>query len=138
MQKITIKEKEYFYDEKEIINFTEGLIGLPEMRRAVLIPLPECEPFYWLASVDDEKNRFVVVNPHEVFENYQAPAPGEFVATDDAPESKTLAIVKVSSDWTKTTVNLRAPMFIDHKTKRGAQCVLTESNYELAETLPQF
>ena len=132
MQTITIKEKEYFYDEREIIRFDEGLIGLPEMRRAVLIPLPECEPFCWLASVDDEKNRFIVVNPQEIYLDYQPAAP------ETIQPSQTLAIVKVASDWTKTTVNLRAPMFIDTDARRGAQCVLTENNYCLAESLPQI
>ncbi len=131
MQTITIQEKEYFYDEREIINFAEGLIGLPEMRRAVLIPLPECEPFCWLASLDDEKNRFIVVNPHEIFADYQPFAP------EAVRQAKTLAMVKVSTDWTKTTINLRAPVFIDAEKKRGAQCVLTESTYQLAEALPQ-
>jgi len=130
MQTIKIQQKDYFYDEREIISFAEGLIGLPEMRRAVLIPLPECAPFCWLASVDDEKNRFIVVNPHEIYADYRPFAP------EKLPQSETLAIVKISSDWTKTTVNLRAPMFIDAATKRGAQCILTESEYQLAETLP--
>lgn len=132
MNTITIKEKEYFYDEREIIHFEEGLIGLPEMRRAVLIPLPEYEPFCWLASVDDERNRFIVVNPHEIYLDYEASAP------ETIQPSQTLAIVKVDSDWTKTTVNLRAPMFIDTDARRGAQCVLTESDYLLAESLPQI
>ncbi len=130
MQKITIKDKEYFYDEREIINFAEGLIGLPEMRRAVLIPMPECEPFCWLASIDDEKNRFIVVNPHEIFADYQP------LGAEKIEHARTFAIVRIASDWTKTTVNLRAPMFINTETKCGAQAVLTESNYQLAETLP--
>lgn len=130
MQKITIKDKEYFYDEREIISFAEGLIGLPEMRRAVLIPMAECEPFCWLASVDDEKNRFVVVNPQEIFADYEPFGAGKI------EYAQTFAIVRVASDWKKTTVNLRAPMFIDTETRRGAQTVLTESNYQLAETLP--
>jgi flagellar assembly factor FliW len=129
---ITIKEKEYFYEETEVLNFAEGLIGLPEMRRAVLIPLDEFAPFCWLASVDDEKNRFIVVNPQEIYGDYRPDAPGALSSS----ELKTLAIVKISSDWTKTTVNLRAPIFIDAETKCGVQSILTDNNYQLAESLP--
>jgi len=133
MSMITIKEKEYTYNESEIINFAEGLIGLPEMRRAVLIPMDEYSPFCWLTSVDDEKSRFVVVNPREIFAGYEP-----FASNDSAAsEMQALAIVKISSDWQKTTVNLRAPIFINPETKRGAQFVLTESSYSLAEALPQ-
>lgn len=127
---ITIKEKEYNYEETEIINFSEGLIGLPEMRRAVLIPVEELQPFCWLASVDDEKNRFIVVNPKEIFAGFEPEALTE-------PDIESLAIVKVSSDWRKTTVNLRAPIFVNQKTKRAAQFVLNESGYSLAEQIPQ-
>ena len=130
---ITIKDKEYFYDEAEVLNFAEGLIGLPEMRRAVLIPLDEYQPFCWLASLDDEKNRFIVVNPQAIFADYHPSAPSSL----NEMELQTLAIVKISSDWTKTTINLRAPIFIDAQNKRGVQSILTDTSYRLAEALPQ-
>lgn len=125
---ITINSKEYAYDERAVINLPEGLIGFPEMRRAALIPLEEYQPFCWLASLDDEKNRFIVVNPREIYDDFE---------TAENAGLNALAIVKISSDWEKTTVNLRAPIFFDQETKRAAQVVLSESNYQLAETLPQ-
>lgn len=122
----------YEYQESEVINFTEGLIGFPQMRRAVLIPMNEYLPFCWLASLDDEKNRFVVINPREIFSDYAPNIPSELSETD----LQTLAIVKISSDWEKTTINLRAPIFINAETRKAAQVVLTESDYNLAESLP--
>jgi flagellar assembly factor FliW len=129
---IKIQDKEFVYDENEVISFTEGLIGLPEIRRAVLISIDGFEPFFWLASVEDQQNRFVVVDPREIFDGYEpfsADSPDRF-------ETKTLSIVKISSNWEKTTVNLRAPIFINPRSKRGAQCVLTDSNYSLTESFP--
>jgi flagellar assembly factor FliW len=133
MPSITIKEENYTYREDEIIGFNEGLIGLPDLRRAVLIPLVGCEPFCWLASVDDEKIRFVVVNPGEIFADYN---PAEFVILNES-ETKVLAIVKISSDWRNTTINLRAPILLNTQTNRAVQMVLSESAYELAENIPQ-
>ena len=135
MSKLSINGKEYVYDESEIIAFTEGLIGLPQMRRVALIPLAEFSPFSWLASVDDEKCRFIVVNPQEIYKDYSACEPTE-MASIGRNSLKPLAIVKISSDWRKTTVNLRAPIFIDTETKRGAQLILNDSTYKLAESLP--
>lgn len=134
MPSIFIKGKEYSYSEAEIINFSEGLIGLPSIRRAVLVPLPDCEPFFWLASMNDEKFRFVVVNPNEIFPEYN---PSEFVILNEW-ETKILVIVKISSDWQKTTVNLRAPILINKESNRGVQMVLTDSPYQLSEILPQI
>lgn len=133
MPSINIKGQNFAFSGDEIINFAEGLVGLPEMRRAVLIPLADYEPFFWLASLDDERTRFVVVNPHEIFDGYK---PEDYAAVTQN-RTKTFVIVKISSDWQKTTVNLRAPLFIDQQTKRGVQTVLSESPYGLAETLPQ-
>lgn len=133
MPSITIKGESFSYNENEIINFNEGLIGLPNIRRAVLVPLPDCEPFFWLASMDDEKFRFVVVNPNEIFPEYN---PSEFVIFNDS-QTRILTIVKVSSHWQKTTVNLRAPILINKESNRGLQMVLNESPYKLEETLPQ-
>ncbi len=133
MTSINIKEQEFSYGDDEIINFSEGLVGLPAMRRAVLIPLPEFAPFCWLASLEDEKTRFIVVNPYEIFADYN---PAQFAILDESA-TKTLVIVKISSDWQKTTVNLRAPLFINKESNRGVQLVLNDSPYQLSETLPQ-
>lgn len=132
MSSITIKGEEFVYCEDEIISFNEGLIGLPDLRRAVLVPLSDCEPFCWLASLDDDRFRFIVVDPNEIFANYN---PAEFVVFNE-PETKVLAIVKISSDWKKTTINLRAPILVNQESKRAVQMVLTESTYGLAEALP--
>lgn len=131
MPMINVQGTNYSYDESEVFNFSEGLIGFPEMRRAVLIPLDEYAPFCWLASIDDEKNRFIVVNPQQIFENYQPK-----LENDAQANCETLAIVKISSDWQKTTVNLRAPIFLNAKTRRGAQVILDKSDYKHAENLP--
>lgn len=130
MPMINIQGTDYSYEDRDLLAFSEGLIGFPEMRRAVLIPLAGCEPFCWLASVEDEKARFIVVNPQQIFADYQPDLEtSEF-------EVQTLAIVKVSSDWRKTTVNLRAPIFVNPETRRAAQIILDKTEYGLAETLP--
>ena len=130
MPTITIEESEHSYDENEVITFEEGLIGLPQMRRAVIIAMNEFEPFCWLASTENENTRFIVVNPHNIFAGYEP------CLSNTPTKPLTLTIVKISSDWTKTTVNLRAPIVIDAETKKGAQHILTESNYQFAESLP--
>jgi flagellar assembly factor FliW len=135
MPAIKINGQDHFYEEDRIIEFTEGLIGLPRLRRAALIEPDGYAPFRWLASIDDESVRFIVVDPNEIYADYDA---GAFLPPDGPEGEKVslLAIVKVSSDWQKTTVNLRAPIFVDHLTKRAAQIILSESDYQLEEALP--
>lgn len=137
---ITVQKTEYSYNNSDVLSFDEGLIGLPEMRRAVLLQLPDFEPFCWLAALDNPDKRFLVVNPHQIFSNYQANVPGEIALHLEANASapNVLAIVKLSSDWTKTTVNLRAPIFVNQTTKLAAQAVLSNTNYRLDESLPEM
>ena len=127
---INIQGTDYSYDERDLLDLKGGLIGFPEMCRAVLIPLAGYEPFCWLASIDDEKARFIVVNPQQIFADYEP----DLEASES--ELQALAIVKISSDWKKTTVNLRAPIFVNPETRRAAQVILDKSNYGLAEALP--
>ena len=123
MKSISIRENEYQYSDADVINFSEGLVGLPHMQHAVLIPIEGNEPFYWLAS-DAGPERFVVIDPTVVFSNY-----------DPIPGTKPMALVTVSSDWKKTTVNLRAPIIIDENAGTGRQVLLSDSDYEFAHSL---
>lgn len=127
------------YDERDVIGFDEGLIGLPNLRRAALVRLPDYAPFCWLAALDNPAKRFLVVNPHEVFADYEAYIPAEIrshLESNSAP-LQMLSIVKISSDWMKTTINLRAPIFVNFATGRAAQAVLSATNYRLDAPLPQ-
>ncbi|MFP6889397.1 MAG: flagellar assembly protein FliW, partial [Nitrospinota bacterium] len=49
--------------DEEIIDFPEGLIGLPDLKRFVLIEDEEKKPFQWLQSLDNVKLAFVVIEP---------------------------------------------------------------------------
>jgi flagellar assembly factor FliW len=131
MPTISIKGQNFEYSADDVLTFPEGLIGLPQMRSAALVPLADCEPFAWLASLDDETTRFIVMPPGTVFATY---SPAQYLhnqPTDDA-----LVIVRVSSDWRRTTVNLRAPILIDSTRRAAVQVVLADSPYGLAEPLP--
>jgi flagellar assembly factor FliW len=136
MPKITINHKEYEYDETDVISFAEGLIGLPQLRRAVLIALDDFQPFCWMASLDDEKNRFIVVDPHLIYSGYDPALPADLKNQSAENQWELWTIVKISSDWQKTTVNLRAPLFVNRERRSGAQIILSESRFGHAETLP--
>ena len=101
------------------------------MRLAWLVPIDECKPLCRLASVEIENAGFIVVDPHEVFAVYW---PFQAEQVGDATV-QTFAIVKVSSDWQKTTVNLRAPLVINTEKQIGAQLILSDSKYQFAESL---
>lgn len=133
MSSITIQGTDHRYDESHVITFTEGLIGFPQIRQAVVIEMVDVKPFCWLAPINGEEPRFVVVEPQAIFEGYQ---PHLYQRTDGDAD-RTYAIVTVDADWKKTTVNLRAPIIVDPITRIASQQILSDSPYQLAEMLPR-
>ena len=135
MPTVKIKNEEISYEEADVITLEEGLIGLSGLRQMVLVGQSTIDPFMWLASVDISGMAFLVIEPALLFTDYENSLPDE-LKQENEEKLLALALVKLESDWEKTTINLRAPILINRKTKRGVQIVLTESDYGLTEYLP--
>jgi flagellar assembly factor FliW len=139
MPTIQIHGTELPYNAADVITFDDGLIGLPSLRQMVLVGQSDITPFLWLASLDDSETAFLVVEPHSLFDQY-LPLISDEVRTGislDADNSPSvLNIVSISADWTKSTVNLRAPLFINASSMRGAQSALVSTDYKLTQPLP--
>jgi flagellar assembly factor FliW len=139
MPKLMIQGTEISYDEDDVITFPEGLIGLPHLRRMVIVEQSSIEPFMWLVPVEKDAAAFVVADARALFPGYapSLPADANFRATLDADDSPVmLAIVMIAADWQESTANLRAPLFISAHTKTGAQIVLADNKYTVGEQLP--
>ncbi len=139
MPSISILGTELTYDDSNIITFEEGLIGMPHLKYMVLVEQTDIAPFLWLASLDDPRVAFLVADPRPIFSTYQ-PQPTEEInhrldLNEKTPKT-VLSIVKISSEWAKTTFNLRAPIFISPKSMKGAQIPLQDTAYRLEEPLP--
>ncbi|MBI1764115.1 MAG: flagellar assembly protein FliW [Acidobacteria bacterium] len=138
MPKVRIQSTDIEYTESDVITFEEGLIGLPQLRRLVVISQPEITPFLWLASVEADETAFLVLDPQAYCDSYTPRLPGETRAriglkTDEEP--LLLAITRIMPEWHDSTLNLRAPLVISTGAMRGTQPVLTESGYRLDEPL---
>ena len=139
MSIIRIQGTELSYHESDIITFAEGMIGLPHLRRMVLISQSDIEPFLWLASLDDPSVVFLVIEARGVFPDY-APSVPEAVRTalgmtaQETPLMLTIALI--TPEWTNSTINLRAPLIVSPVTMRAAQIVLSDSAYRLDQQLP--
>jgi flagellar assembly factor FliW len=138
MPSIRIQSKDLNYEEDAVITFDEGIVGLPHLRRLVIVNQPEIAPFMWLASVEEPETAFLVMDPYSHFGNYAPGIPVQAFARIGMKEKEQpllLAIVRIMPEWDCSTVNLRAPIVIAPNSMRGTQLVLTESNYRLDEPL---
>src|SRR6185369_4402763 len=67
---LLIDEAEKESAEHTAIRLPFGLLGFEKIKRYILIPAPEAEPFSWLQMAGDPSLAFLVVAPEEVLPNY--------------------------------------------------------------------
>jgi flagellar assembly factor FliW len=136
---LNIQGTELQYDEKDIITFSEGLIGLPHLRRMVIVRQTAIEPLLWLASIDEEGVALVVADTRGIFPAYSPAVPGDssfHAQLEKGDNPLTFAIMLIVPEWQKSTANLRAPIFVSMKTMTGAQVILADNAYSVGEKLP--
>jgi flagellar assembly factor FliW len=127
------------YDETNLINLEEGLIGIPQLRKMVLINQTDIEPFLWFASVDFKDIAFLVIEPSNVLPNYRPEITTDVrnqIGLNDDEQPVVLAISRIDGNWTDSTMNLRAPIFLNSRTMRGVQAILNDTSYSFDHPLP--
>jgi flagellar assembly factor FliW len=139
MQTIHVQGTELAYEEKDIIRFDEGLIGMPHLQRMVLIHYSEIAPLLLLCALDHPDVTFLVLEAQSHIPDYAprvSPVIRQQLGLAATEEPVFLTTVTIAPEWTASTINMRAPLVLAPTTMRGAQVVLTESSYQLAEPLP--
>lgn len=118
------------YLKEDVISFETGFYGFEDKHDFLYIPsMDEQFKFNWLQSLDDSSLVFIVTDPFLFIENYDFKIDDEVIQAlnIEIPEDLSiLSIVNVEDDVEKTTVNIKAPILINHATKIGKQVILTE------------
>ncbi len=117
-------------NETEIYTFEEGMYGFPDSSRYVFIGsiTPEF-PFLWMQSLDEANATFVVTNPFAFKESYDfelSKKSLEELAVNEAGDLVFYTAVVIPEDVKKTTTNLKSPIVLNAKNRKGRQIILTE------------
>lgn len=127
--------------DEELLTFPSGLFAFEDVRTfALLSPLGEEVYPKWLQSAEDVAPCFVVFDPSAVCESYAVKLEpsdekllkllkplksGGFVVDNNSIENlKLLLIATVPEDFTKTTLNMKAPIVINTHNNLATQVVL--------------
>ncbi len=118
-----------------VIEFPSGMIGFPSQKRFVM--LEHNEPFSWLHAVEDSNLAFVVVDGMEFGEQYGLKPPYGDKDCDfkEDDEFAILVIVTVRSDPRMSTANLKAPLFVNIRNKRGVQIIYDDARFSTRHPL---
>lgn len=118
-----------------IINFPSGLVGFPSSQKFIMID--HKPPFSWLQSVDNPNLAFVVVDGFEFGEQYKLKPPVGDKDCDfnEEDEYAILVIVTVRPDASQTTANLKAPLFVNVRNRRGVQVIYDDQRFQTRHPL---
>ena len=122
--------------EEKILTFDRGLIGLEQYKKYTI--LYDCEKeeanISWLQSVEEPTLALPVVKPWLVFGEYNPIVEDELLTGLGELTEENLVILltmTVPEDIKQMSVNLKAPIIINSDTRKGAQIVAENQDYEV-------
>lgn len=120
---------EFTVPVESVIEIPSGIIGFPHASRFVM--LEHKQPFSWLHSIDDPNLAFVVVDGFEFGHQFDVKPPVGDKDTDLQADDEfaILIIVTVRPDPRLTTANLKAPVFVNMRNRKGVQIIVDDARY---------
>jgi flagellar assembly factor FliW len=123
------------YSEADILTFEHGIPGFEDNKNYILIPAEDIEfPFSYLQSIHNSELAFIITDPFLFVENYDFELSKvdsealEVNSDEDLGNISVFAIVTIPKDVDKTTINIMAPIVINHVARIGRQILLNEFN----------
>jgi flagellar assembly factor FliW len=119
-------------EEKQKINFSDGLFGFEEYNEYVLLDA-EQEPFFWLQSVNNQDIAFILINPFLFRSDYEVNIANEELLKIGitSPENALIfVIVTIPQGGSPMTANLQGPLVINRQEMKGMQAVLSDIRWK--------
>lgn len=133
-----IEEAHELSGDIPVLEMVRPLVGFPDLHRFGLARLDETGTVCDLRSLEDPEVSFVVVPPGQFFDDY-APVVDDAVVEDldvrDAADVVTLVMVTLGETLEQATANLRAPLLVNHHTRRAVQAILDDQDFPMKAPL---
>lgn len=117
---------------EKTLHFPEGLPGLPDLERFVIVDLREDGAFQQLQSLDNIDISMIVCVPWLFFPDY-APVLSDIEQAElelgSADDAILFVPVSFDSETRQVYLNLLGPFVVNTKTRMGRQLVLTGTDY---------
>ncbi|AVK48283.1 flagellar assembly protein FliW [Clostridium sp. MF28] len=126
------------YEQKNIITFNKGLLGLSDLKEFILLDLEDYEPFKLLQSLQDNEIAMIVTSPYEFFKDYEFVLSEETIKNlkiDSPDQVNVITTVTLNSDMKKITTNLQGPIVINTSNNIGEQIILDNPKYKVKSPL---
>jgi len=118
-------------DERQIIDFPDGLIGFKKFTSYALLDAPQ-KPYFYLQSMELAELGFILLDPFLFRPDYSIDVADEAMRSlgvADPDDALVLTLVTVPPNGGPVTANLMGPLIIGRKARRGAQVVLADPRW---------
>lgn len=126
------------YNLDEVIKFEKSIPGFEGMNNFILKDADEDSPFKILQSIDDVNVGFVLISPFNVEQSYEIKLTDELIERLDIIDNSDVvlySLVTLNSKVENITANLRAPLVINIKEKKGEQFIVDKEIYKIKHPL---
>jgi len=123
-------------DESDVLSFADGLIGMEECCRWVLLADAQNSALGWLQCVDLPQVALAVVSPRRFVPDYHARVSRRDIAPlglKNPSDAQVLVIVNQANG--SLTLNLKAPLVIHLEARLGRQ-VIAKDDHAVQHLLP--
>ncbi|MFR5265948.1 flagellar assembly protein FliW [Clostridium sp.] len=126
------------YNEENIVVFEKPLLGFNNLKKFVLVEIEQNSMFNLLQSIEEKAVGFIVLSPFSVRQDYEIELDEATIKELEIESHEDVAImttVTLNEVAEKTTTNLKAPIIINIKNKKGKQIILNNDKYKIKEPL---
>ncbi|MBQ8147396.1 MAG: flagellar assembly protein FliW [Lachnospiraceae bacterium] len=123
-------------DDDKVLEFPNGIIGIEDKHKfAIIYDLEKGEEsaIRWLQSMEDPYLALPVIEPFAILDEYNPIIEDALLEPIDNPADEDIVVLLtliISSDVTKVTANMKAPIVINSATCKGGQIIVENPEYE--------
>ncbi|MBF0132704.1 MAG: flagellar assembly protein FliW [Magnetococcales bacterium] len=118
------------FEENEIIEIADGLLGFPLSKKFLLFPYGQDSSFFWLQSVDEPEIAFIVVNPFDFFADLEFSIQDEDASAlglENSEDVEVFSLVTIPEGRPEEMrTNLAGPVVVNTGNRRGRQILIKE------------
>lgn len=119
-------------EEKTLIHFQNGIYGFEEVKDFVLLQEDDKKVIWSLQAADSSYPALIVLDPFLVLRDYNPHLSADDLNAlgDPGPDDLCfLAVAVIRKKLADSVVNLKSPIVINVKNRKGIQVILDNSNY---------
>ena len=128
-------------DESRFINFEDGILGFPDLKRFMLIHDEESggtNLISWMQSIEEPAFAMPVLDPLKVCPDYNPEVEDELLTNLGDVQGEDILVlttVTVPPEIEKMTANLRAPFIINANNLKACQIILEDEKYLIKDPI---